>query len=256
MTPSSRPPSTPRRLPAPLQHRLNTYALVASAAGVSVLALAPRSEAKIVYTKTHKVIGTNGLYPLDLNHDGTIDFLIQQRGYPFGSSGNNGLGAKEAFGNAVEGGGFFLASALKKGAPIGSHQLFLSNTASFGEVMFSVACSPDSGCGSIGKWGNVHNRYLGLKFKIHGKIHYGWARLSVEVQSEHAITATLTGYAYETTAKKEIHAGQTQSADETLTNSDTTASQSDGPIAARTLQPASLGRLARGAQYVQLGSRP
>jgi hypothetical protein len=258
MIPSSRPPRTPRRLSAPLQHRLNTYALVASAAGVSVLALAQPSEARIVYTKTHKVIGTNGLYPLDLNHDGTIDFLIQQQGYPFGSSGNNGLGAKEAFGNAV-GGSNRLASALKKGAPVGPRQLFISSTASFGAVLFNAACSADSGCSTIGKWGNVHNRYLGLKFKIHGKIHYGWARLSVEVQSEHKITATLTGYAYETIAKKEIHAGQTQSADDALTNPDTKTSESAGPIAApasRTLQPASLGQLARGTQYVQVGNRP
>jgi len=46
------------------------YALAASAAGVSLLALAQSSEAKVAYTKVHQVIGTNGIYSLDLNHDG------------------------------------------------------------------------------------------------------------------------------------------------------------------------------------------
>ena len=38
-----------------LNRQLNTYALVASTAGVSVLALARASEAKVVYTETHQV---------------------------------------------------------------------------------------------------------------------------------------------------------------------------------------------------------
>ena len=33
---------------------------------------------------------------------------------------------------------------------------------------------------TIGPWRNVTTRYLGLKFKINGKFHYGWARLSVK----------------------------------------------------------------------------
>src|ERR1700674_371813 len=168
MSPSTRPPGTPSRLSDLLHHQLNTYALAASAAGVSLLALAQPSEAKIVYTKTHKVIGTNGLYPLDLNHDGTIDFLIQEQGYPFSGSGNNGLGVKEAFGNAVRGSNF-LASALRKGAPIGSRQRFINSTGSFGERMFNAVCTADGGCSTVGKWANVNNLYLGLQFQINGK---------------------------------------------------------------------------------------
>jgi hypothetical protein len=53
---------TPASLPASLDQHLNLYALAAGAAGVSLLAFAQPSEAKIVYTPTHKVIGTNGLY--------------------------------------------------------------------------------------------------------------------------------------------------------------------------------------------------
>jgi hypothetical protein len=44
-----------------------------------MLALAQPSEAKIVYTETHQVIGTNGIYSLDFNHDGSSIFLFWSR---------------------------------------------------------------------------------------------------------------------------------------------------------------------------------
>jgi hypothetical protein len=72
------------------------------------------------------------------------------------------------------------------------------------------------------------DRYLGLGFQITGKTHYGWARLNVKV-SKTAISATLTGYAYETIPNKPIIAGKTHGKD---------------VIA---LEPASLGALAAGA---------
>jgi hypothetical protein len=52
------------------------YTLAASAAGVSLLALVHPAEAKAVYTKVHQVIGPDGSYKLDLNHDGITDFTI------------------------------------------------------------------------------------------------------------------------------------------------------------------------------------
>src|SRR5580658_2347475 len=60
-----------------LNRQLNTYALVASAAGVSMLALAGASEAKVVYTKTHQVTHTGFPLYIDLNHDGIKDFVPQ-----------------------------------------------------------------------------------------------------------------------------------------------------------------------------------
>jgi len=234
---------TPASLPARLDQNLNLYALAAGAAGVSLLAFAQPSEAKIVYTPTHKVIGTNGLYPLDLNGDGTIDFLIQQQGYPFSSSGNNGLGAKGAVDNGVQGNSIF-ASALNQGAPIGPRRKFINSSGTIGALMFNVVCTVDQGCSTKGKWANVNNEYLGLKFKIHGKTHYGWARLNVTYMPEgHSITATLTGYAYETIPNQGLRAGQRHNADHQPTNS---------------LAPTSgsLGQLARGAQSVTLGRRP
>ena len=83
----------------------------------------------------------------------------------------------------------------------------------------------------VGKGSGVRNRYLGLKFVIHGKVHYGWARVSVTLghrrQYEDA-TGTVTGYAYETIPNKPIVAGKTNGADVIV------------------FQPDTLGTLARG----------
>jgi hypothetical protein len=48
---------------------------------------------------------------------------------------------------------------------------------------------------------------------IEGKSHYGWARMSVEIKGTN-LTATLTGYAYETIPNKPIIAGKTHGKDE------------------------------------------
>ena len=33
-------------------------------------------------------------------------------------------------------------------------------------------------------WEGVKNRYLGLKFYVKGKAHYGWARMTVDIDPE------------------------------------------------------------------------
>jgi len=58
-------------------HHLSMYALAASAAGVSLLALAQPAESKIVYTPAHGVIGRHNKIVLDLNHDGKNDFTLE-----------------------------------------------------------------------------------------------------------------------------------------------------------------------------------
>ena len=59
-------------------HRqLTMNALAASAAGVGVLAMAPPAEGKIVYTPAHRTIAPHQTIPLDLNHDGKVDFRFK-----------------------------------------------------------------------------------------------------------------------------------------------------------------------------------
>jgi hypothetical protein len=56
--------------------------------------------------------------------------------------------------------------------------------------------------------------YLGLRFQVHGKTHYGWARLRVVSNfPDERLDATLLGYAYETVPNKAIIAGKTRGAD-------------------------------------------
>jgi hypothetical protein len=80
-----------------------------------------------------------------------------------------------------------------------------------------------------GQWKDVKNRYLGFRFAIKGRTHYGWAWFNVSCNPKNLkISATLTGYAYETIPNKPIIAGKTKAAE----------GGAD--------QPATLGRLALG----------
>lgn len=263
MKPSPRPARVPFRFSDSLHHPLNLYTLAAGAAGVSLLALAEPCAGKVVYTKAHQAIGTGGIYGLDLNNDGTMDFVIRERGNPFSTIGSNRLEAKGALGNAVEGNSS--AAALSEGSPISQHQNFSSGTSYAAEAMVVAYCTGiGTTCGTRGRWVDVKNRYLGLKFRIGAETHFGWARLSVVIEANHKIGATLTGYAYETIANKGIRAGQTggeDSSSEARSDSSKSAvpldlSAPSAPRVLELLQPVSLGRLAAGATDVSFRRMP
>jgi len=188
-----------------LDNKLLAYVTAASAAGVGMLALTQPAEAKIVYHHVHRVIGPGHNYSLDLNQDKVADFKIRNF---YGCNQDycyDLFSALPAARNGVEGKKGFLgipyAYALSSGALIGPKQPFS------GQLMAS------DNMGTLGRWLNVADRYLGLKFKIKGNIHYGWARFNV-VDHSPRITATLTGYAYETAANKPIKAGRTKGTDD------------------------------------------
>jgi hypothetical protein len=252
MKPSSRPPRALSELSDSVHQRLNMYALAANAAGVGMLALGQPCEAKIVYTHAHHLIRRGTTFHLDLNHEGKADFTL---GYPFRSVESGGFRSIYALappGNGVEGtlgAGGFVAGALKPGTPIPNrHSFFLTSTT----VPMVAMCSGVL-CGVTsrywGNWRNVTNRYLGLEFKINGKTHYGWARLTVL-----EFTATLTGYAYETIPNKSIKAGQTKEAAEWDEEDFGPDASLTNPIPDKP-QPASLGILALGAPGVPLWRR-
>jgi len=202
--------------------RLNMYALAASAAGVTLLALAPPSEAEIIYTKAYHVIPKGGHYNLDLNHDGKTDFSFVDRYNCTEDFCPNALSVNPTGENGVEGHQGFLekwAYALPQGAHIGPRHPFS------GQVMAS------SDAGYLGSWVNVTNRYLGFKFKIRGATHYGWARLDVSLTNG-IVVGTLTGYAYETIPNQPIITGKTKGRDVITVQSNST--------------PTTLGRLAAG----------
>jgi hypothetical protein len=218
---------------------------VASAAGVSVLALAGASEAKVVYTETNEVTRTGFPLYIDLNGDGIKDFVLKTMFYRGSSGLAIALNASGCNANNLVAGrrysrssGYFVsaASALRGGAEIGPKGNFSVAMPFLAEELFAKH-DVSSQYSDLGPWAGrgkgVTNRYLGLKFVINGEVHYGWARLSVTVGHRRQfgdVSGTLTGYAYETVPNRPIIAGQTTGAD------------------VITVQPETLGELALGGK--------
>ncbi len=229
-----------------LHHQLNMYALAASAAGVGLLTLTQSVEAKIIYTPTHIVISPNGVhfYDLDLNHDGTTDFVLQTKFY---STTNQSAGTQVLIASGIKGNNLDVshgfAAALEAGKVVGPRKNFQNRG-----VMASDSGSAGASTSvKRGPWANVSNRYLGLKFRIKGETHYGWARLSVKAQRGYFyLVATLTGFAYETIANKPIMMGKTKGTDD-MEQSDPGPSASLANPIPDALEPAALSVLAMGA---------
>jgi hypothetical protein len=199
-----------------------------------MLALAQPCQAKIVYTTAHITVPTNTLLPLDLNHDGVNDLS-----FTIGAAADSSfLFAYNLRTNGVvgEAQNYRFASALKPGAHIGAERKFLAGPKP--DLLWGDYASSGGG-GTLGKWKNADDRYLGVKFSIKGKIHYGWVRLRVSLPSR--IDAVITGYAYETIPGKAIIAGRTKGLSDGVEQSDAVV-----PVVA-TPQSATLGLLALGS---------
>jgi hypothetical protein len=238
----------PAKLSDAVHHRLNLYTLAATAAGTGLFAAIPAAEAKVVYTHAHVTIerGHTMFFPLDLNHDRKVDFYVAivpgSSGLSAGSSGLvachlrprqvYGCGSSSTASNAANAIRVEKSNHFSWGVPIVAGRT-IDNNARFESgrpVGLGVIVSYP---GPFGPWMNggkgVKTRFLGIKFKIKDKFHFGWARMSVRFDTNKDIITTLTGYAYETVPNKAIVAGDTGGA-ETVT-----------------LPGGSLGHLARGA---------
>ncbi|MGA8761691.1 MAG: hypothetical protein WB562_02290 [Candidatus Sulfotelmatobacter sp.] len=234
-----------------LNHRLNVYALAASAAGMGLLAAVQPAEAEVVYTPAHVALRAGSFYVLDLNHDGVPDFRFGNVGRstfgvfyvePWGT--NASFNAEECTNVPV------YPLALNRGAPIGPGKSFYGTLG--GPIYNQILAG--GGDGDFGNWVNMSNRYLGLRFLINGENHYGWARLTVRVNGA-AVTALLTGYAYESVGNRGLRAGQT------LGSADTAARlrpevpggepKNASWVQAESSKSESLGRLALGASRGQ-----
>jgi hypothetical protein len=233
--------SAPKRLRAQvepkLEQKLLAYASVAAAAGVAIVATSPTAEAKIVYTPVNVEIV--GGYSIDLNGDGVIDFNLVNGGaasvggslqiqyldvchIPWMNFSHQCVSSSSQLqpnaSNLVrttEAGG---AAVLPFGAEIGPGQQWggQGHAENMVDRVFYVPGTyhPQKW---LGAWANggkgITNKYLGLKFKIGDAFHYGWARVSVTIEAN-GYSATITGYAYETTPGAAIRAGYTSSSEE------------------------------------------
>ncbi|HEX8815058.1 MAG TPA: hypothetical protein VF753_06120 [Terriglobales bacterium] len=243
-----------------VEKRLSAYAGSALAAGVGLLAISQSANAKVVYTKADVTIPVHGDVALDLNHDGITDFTLwnnfsSPNTYPPISYATLSVRPGTATpSNQVWGQGLpdrrrelnRFAFALRSGISVGANKSYFRkspralmaglNVFYRSAAAVGASCSPQTGgciSGTNGQWMYTSKRYLGLEFVISGQTHYGWARVTVSRSSgfsKNYITATLTGYAYETIPNKPILTGAT-------TGSDVV-----------TLEPVILGRLAQGSE--------
>jgi hypothetical protein len=252
MKPSSRPITN---LSEPLSHRLSAYTLAAGAAGVGVLALAHPAEAKIIYNPANiPIIQNGGPVQLDLNHDGVDDFLFtdvyttdRKKGGIRGPEGYHQSSMNVAplqQSNrivATKFKSYYEAAALHKGKTVGPNSPFEPGNSQL-EMWACAGGTSGGGCG--GAWLGVKQAYLGLKFVIKGKIHYGWAHIRFAGETN----PTIVGYAYETIPNKPIVTGDTKGPSKNL-------KQVGAAFTAPTRQPASIGVLAMGAPGLSIWRR-
>jgi hypothetical protein len=226
-----------KKLLLSLEQGLKAYAFAASAAGVGVLALAQPAEAKIVYIKAHSVIGPNGDLWFNMVNGQTDLIFDAAWSVTTGAYGGHVWVNPRSSGNFLghsDSKGFWNAVALPAGYSVGGHDnanhFNVSNLSGF---MAGFECgSVSKKCSSGGDWFDVKNRYLGVEFRINGKLHFGWARLNLSCNRRSGCTALLTGFAHETIANKPIITGKTKGPD------------------VITIQPGSLGHLSHGASAI------
>lgn len=237
-----------------LNRQINLYSLAASAAGVSVLALAHPAEGSVVVKQTNATVGFQAPVFIDMNGDGTNDFefSVARGGYDHSfyntlnviplAGGRPVAGARGSIGP--------YGAALASGAKIGPSAHF-SSSIGRGQVMLERTNGFVSGSSrytAYGPWGiqgtYSHYRYLGVKFLINGQTHYGWIKILVSRTS--GLEGFIQQVAYETVANKALTAGQTQSSAADSSASDMSKVQQVGP---------SLGMLAGGVDGLSLWRR-
>jgi hypothetical protein len=231
-----------------LNRQIGLYSLAAAVAGVSMLALAEPASGEVVVTKkTIAVPITPWPTPepvrISIANNGIDNFSFWR--YSLASDrGLLGWGANRGSSVMIGAGGYYAkALALPRGAKIGPSYPFFSN---YTDLIEATESGPPRY--SRGYWGaNPKDRYLGIRFLIGGQTHYGWIRLTVTSNfglNKPTLSATITGYAYETVPNKRILAGTVSKP----------ASEAPAENAANQAGP-SLGMLAAGAESMPLWRR-
>jgi hypothetical protein len=208
--PESQKKRAAARLCTSLEKKLSSYAAVASAAGVGVLACSLPAQGKVVSTVNWIQIVPGGTATLDLNNDGIPDFYFSNP-IAFVSTQSRRLSGTlnvlpQSKNNAIWGTGGS-ASALGSGVTIGASGKLRPGNALMGKAAF-YAWAYYASYGSAGPWKLVTRGYLGFQFRIQGEVHYGWARVNVAATNK-GMYAAVNEYAYETVANKPIVTGDT-----------------------------------------------
>lgn len=193
-----------------LSKKLTKYGAVAA-----VIGGVADASGQIVYTDIDPDEGGAGVtYLLDMDNNLNTDFVIRH----FNSATYYSLGNYNvlAMGPAVDSMSNLLSNSIL-GAVNGNYEYpFAMNAGdaiSAGNtnwVNTDFQTLNSSSCDNFSSnWCGVTDKYLGLRFKIAGNTHYGWARLDVPLNSGNW---TIKDYAYNSVAGSPIDAGETNTA--------------------------------------------
>ncbi len=155
--------------------------------------LSSKLDAQIIYTDIPDAT-PNATYPLDLNNDTVVDFLIQ---FDLGDK----VMCKPQNNNAYS--GYYFDDVYLPWANTESTHICDSLTTWYdannpGTMAYGT---------NMGYWIGATDKYLALKLVVGAETYYGWARLDVTASST---SFTIKDYAYESTPNKCILSGQTK----------------------------------------------
>jgi hypothetical protein len=243
-------------LPASIQQQLTMYAIAAGAAAGGLLALSQPCEAKIVHRRLNVTLQGIESYYFNPANQGVAPFHFSASFINRTNTWWNRLfltPTTSAAGPLLAKNKFI--SELQAGATIGKSGTF-ARGASYG-LLFTYG---PYGGGTFkhhrGNFAFGQTDYLGFKFNIGGKEHFGWVRMKVSIRRFPGKKITVTvlhDYGYETIPGKSIKAGQTQSTADDFPYQDLGASLTT-PVP-ETQPPATLGLLALGAPGLSIWRR-
>jgi hypothetical protein len=186
-----------------LQSRISKYTAVAGA-----VVSAAGAQAQVVYTDvnpdySHDAPQNNGFaaYPLDLNNDQTVDFVVASRDTVTPNAHVRlTFAAPYGAGNAVAGetpSAYDYALALDINTMVDSTLNWIAATN-------TMAYNVDSANPYNENWNGVTDKYLGLQFVVGGNTHYGWARLDCNAIGDSVV---VKDYAFDATPNTGIMTG-------------------------------------------------
>ncbi len=242
-----------------LNRHAGLYALAAATAGVTLLALAEPAAGEVVVTKkTIPIPMASSEMPtpveISMANNGVKNIRFNLTSSPPTTGRPSYFRSLDVGGASSNAGavltGTFIAytPALRRAAKIGPSAYF-SEAVIEQSVTSGNKTTPGGFVnGFRGYWGgNRKDRYVGVRFQIDGQTHYGWVRLTVTTNQTHhpVISASITGYAYETVPNKAILAG----------TAETPAVQAQPSKGLQNQFGPSLGILAAGADALSLWRR-
>lgn len=195
-----------------LSSKLGKRLMAYSAAAGAILAVGQTANAQVItYTDVDPdATVSSGTYELDLNNDGTAEFILEQGSFFSGWStirikpGYYAGFMSTQYPPASGWGTYTFAQQLSSGSSVAPtatfNSSFLNSTMSLG--FFGTITG--------GPWPGQTEQFLGLRFSLDNgsTFHYGWARISVDAS---CAQFTIHDYAYNETADEAIDAGETGS---------------------------------------------